>query len=278
MSVFIIAEIGINHNGDLDIAKKLIDVAAFSGCNAVKFQKRTVEDVYSKEDLDRPRENPWGTTNREQKLGLEFCEKEYDEINSYCKTKGIEWLASAWDIKSQLFLRKYNLRYNKVASPMLTVIPLIEAIAKEKKYTFISTGMSTMQEIENAINIFKKYNCPFELMHCVSTYPMRNEDANLKMIETLKKRYNCKVGYSGHEVGLQISIAAVALGATSIERHITLDRTMYGSDQSASVEPSGLIKLVRDIRVVETALGKGTKVVTEKEKTVKEKLRPVNWR
>lgn len=278
MSVFIISEIGINHNGDLDIAKKLIDVASFAGCDAVKFQKRTVEEVYSKEDLDRPRESPWGTTNREQKLGLEFGEKEYDEINRYCKTKGIEWLASAWDIKSQLFLRKYNLRYNKVASPMLTVTPLIEAIAEEKKYTYISTGMSTMQEIENAINTFKKYNCPFELMHCVSTYPMRNEDANLKMIETLKKRYNCKVGYSGHEVGLQISVAAVALGATSIERHITLDRTMYGSDQSASVEPSGLIKLVRDIRVVETALGTGTKVVTEKEKTVKEKLRPVNWR
>ena len=278
MSVSIIAEIGINHNGDLDIAKKLIDVICIAGCDAVKFQKRTVEDVYTKEDLDRPRESPCGTTNREHKLGLEFGEKEYDEINRYCKTKGIEWLASAWDIKSQLFLRKYKLRYNKVASPMLTVIPLLKTIAEEKKYTFISTGMSTMEEIGNAIDVFKKYNCPFEIMHCVSTYPMRDEDANLKMINSLKEKYNCSVGYSGHEVGLQISLAAVALGASSIERHITLDRTMYGSDQAASVEPTGLFKLVRDIRIIEIALGSGVKAVTDKEHSVMEKLRPLNWR
>ncbi|MCK4358966.1 MAG: N-acetylneuraminate synthase family protein [Candidatus Cloacimonetes bacterium] len=278
MSVFITGEIGINHNGDLEITKKLIDVAALAGCDAVKFQKRTVEDVYSKEDLERPRESPWGTTNREQKLGLEFGEKEYDEINSYCKSKGIEWFASAWDIKSLLFLRKYNLKYHKIASPMLTVKPLLEAIAEEKRNTFISTGMSTMDEISQAVEIFVKANCPFELMHCVSTYPMRNEDANLKMIETLKKRFNCKVGYSGHEVGLQISLAAVGMGATSIERHITLDRTMYGSDQAASVEPTGLIKLVRDIRIIEKALGMGEKVILDKEVSIKNKLRPVNWR
>lgn len=278
MNVFIIAEIGINHNGDLGIAKKLIDVAAFAGCNAVKFQKRTVEEVYSKEELEKYRESPWGTTNRDQKLGLEFNEKDYDVINKYCNEKGIEWLASAWDVKSQHFIRKYKLKYNKVASAMLTVKPLLEAIAEEKKYTFISTGMSTMDEIAQAIEIFKKADCPFELMHTVSTYPMKDEDANLKMIPTLLKKYGCKVGYSGHEVGIQISLAAVALGATSIERHITIDRTMYGSDQAASVEPSGLIRLVRDIRIIENALGTGKKVIVDTEKTAKKKLRPINWR
>lgn len=278
MNVFIIAEIGINHNGDLDIAKQLIDVAAFSGCNAVKFQKRTIDEVYTKEALDKYRESPWGTTNRQQKNGLEFGEKEYDEIDQYCKEKGIHWLASAWDKNSQLFLRKFDLKYNKVASAMLTVKPLIEAIVEEGKHTFISTGMSTMDEISQAIEIFKNSNCPFELMHTVSTYPMKDSDANLKMMHTLKEKYNCNVGYSGHEVGLQISFAAVAMGATSIERHITLDRAMYGSDQSASVEPSGLIRLVRDIRIIEKAMGTGVKVITDKEVTVKHNLRPINWR
>ena len=278
MSVFIISEIGINHNGDLELAKRLIDLASESGCDAVKFQKRTVEEVYSKEALDKYRESPWGTTNREQKLGLEFTEADYDEIDRYCKEKSIDWLASAWDVKSQLFLRKYDLKYNKVASAMLTVKPLIEAIAEEKKHTFISTGMSSMEEIYNAIEIFKKAQCPFELMHTVSTYPMKDEDANLKMIHTLKDKFNCSVGYSGHEVGLQISLAAVAMGATSIERHITMDRTMYGSDQSASIEPSGLHKLTRDIRIIEKAMGDGVKVITEKEEAVKENLRPLNWR
>ena len=278
MSITIIAEIGINHNGNIDIAKKLIDVASFAGCDAVKFQKRTVEEVYTKEALDKYRESPWGTTNREQKNGLEFTEKDYDTIDLYCKEKGIQWLASAWDVKSQHFLRKYDLKYNKVASAMLTVKPILEAIADERKYTFVSTGMSSMDEISQAIEIFRKANCPFELMHTVSTYPMKDEDANLKMIDTLKKKYNCKVGYSGHEVGLQISLAAVALGATSIERHITIDRTMYGSDQSASVEPGGLIKLVRDIRIIEKAKGTGIKIITDKEIIVKENLRPLNWR
>ncbi len=275
---FIIAEIGINHNGDIAIAKKLIDVAAFAGCNAVKFQKRTIEDVYTKEELDKPRESPWGTTIHDQKYGLEFNEEEYDEIDRYCKEKRIEWFASAWDVKSKYFLRKYNLKYNKVASAMLTVIPLLQAITEEQKYTFISTGMSTLDEIDRAVKIFKKANCPFELMHCNSSYPMADEDANLKMIETLRERYKCKVGYSGHEVGLQITLAAVAMGVTSIERHITLDRTMYGSDQAASLEPGGLIKLIRDIRVICSALGQGQKIVTDKEKSIKEKLRPINWR
>jgi len=275
---FIIAEIGINHNGDLDIAKKLIDVAAFSGCDAVKFQKRTIEEVYTKEELDKLRESPWGTTNREQKYGLEFEEEEYDEIDRYCRGKRIEWFASAWDLQSQLFLRKYGLKYNKVASAMLTVRPLLEAIAEENKYTFISTGMSTLEEIDEAAGIFKNAGCPFELMHCNSCYPMPDGDANLKMIEILRSRYGCKVGYSGHEVGLQISLAAAAMGASSIERHITLDRSMYGSDQAASVEPGGLLKLVRDINIIRKGIGTGKKVVTEKEKSIKEKLRPINWR
>lgn len=273
MSIFIVAEIGINHNGDINIAKKLIDGAVFSECNAVKFQKRTIEKVYSKEELDKPRESPWGTTNREQKLGLEFGKKEYDEINRYCKEKKIEWLASSWDIDSQIFLRQYNLKYNKVPSALLTNYDLLKMIASEKKHTFISTGMSTLEEIETAVEIFRKATCSFELMHCNSSYPMKDEDANLKVISELRKKFNCNIGYSGHEIGLIIACAAAALGATSIERHITLDHSMYGSDQSASIEVLGFYKLVKYIRAIEKALGNGIKVVTEEEKKVKAKLR-----
>ncbi|MBU1055291.1 MAG: N-acetylneuraminate synthase family protein [Proteobacteria bacterium] len=272
MSIFIIAEIGINHNGDVNIAKKLIDGAFFAGCDAVKFQKRTIEKVYSKEELDKPRESPWGTTNYEQKLGLEFGEKEYFEIDSFCKEKGIVWFASAWDVESQLFVQKFNLKYNKIASAMLNHKKLIETVAKEKKYTFISTGMSTMDEIENVIEIFKSHQCPFELMHCTSTYPMRVEDANLLMIPELKKRFNCKVGYSGHEVGLAVTMGAVGLGATSVERHIALDRAMYGSDQAASVEIMGFHRLVQYIRTIEKAFGNGVKQITPEEKSIKQKL------
>jgi len=274
MSVFITAEIGINHNGKLQIAKKLIDVAVLAGCDAVKFQKRTIEKVYSKDVLDSPRESPWGTTVREQKEGLEFGQEEYDQIDEYCREKGIDWFASAWDIDSQYFLRQYNLRYNKIASAMLTHEDLLNLVAEEGKYTFISTGMSTIEEIDRAVDIFRRKECPFELMHCNSSYPMPDEDANLKMIETLRERYNCKVGYSGHEVGLQISLAAVAMGATSIERHITLDRAMYGSDQAASLEPQGLMKLVRDIRIIERGMGDGVKRITAKEDQIRMKLRP----
>lgn len=277
MSTFIIAEIGINHNGDLDIAKKLIDGAVFAGCDAVKFQKRTIETVYSKEELDKPRESPWGTTNREQKLGLEFGKKEYDEIDKYCRQKGIYWFASAWDLDSQIFLRQYNLKYNKIASAMLTYRELLKLVAEERKYTFISTGMSTMDEIEKAVNIFKKANCPFELMHTNSTYPMKDKDANLKMIPVLQQKFGCKVGYSGHEVGLIVAVAAVALEATSVERHITLDASMYGSDQAASVEVMGFYKLVRYIRAVEEALGDGVKRITEDERKIKAKLRKPEW-
>tara|TARA_Y100000310_G_C20693477_1_gene823902 strand:- start:4160 stop:4996 length:837 start_codon:yes stop_codon:yes gene_type:complete len=276
MKTFIIAEIGINHNGDINITKKLIDGAKRAGCDAVKFQKRTLEKVYVESDLNRLRESPWGTTNRQQKEGLEFEKSDYDEIDQYCKEKGIEWFASAWDVGSQLFLRQYNLKYNKVASAMLTHRKLLETIATEGKYTFISTGMSTIDQIRKAVKIFWNSNCPFELMHCNSTYPMKPKDANLKVIKTLRDTFNCNVGYSGHETGLAISLAAIALGATSLERHVTLNRTMYGSDQSASMELGGLQKLVKYVRAVEIGLGDGIKVVTKEEQKIAEKLRRVN--
>lgn len=276
MGAFIIAEIGINHNGDINIAKKLIDGAVFSGADAVKFQKRTVEKVYTKEELDKPRESPWGTTTRDQKLGLEFGEEEYDEIDRYCREKKIHWFASAWDVDSQHFLRKYNFKYNKICSPMLTNRDLLEIVAQERKYTFISTGMSEMEEIEEAVAIFKKNNCPFELMHCNSTYPMPDEEANLHLIPRLREKFSCNVGYSSHEVGLITTCAAAALGATSIEKHITLDRAMYGSDHAASVEVMGFYRLVDYIRTIEKALGDGIKRVTPQEEIIKKKLRMVN--
>jgi len=272
--VFVTAEIGINHNGSLEIAKKLIDVASAAGCDAVKFQKRTVEKVYSKEVLDSLRDSPWGKTTREQKMGLEFEATEYDEIDQYCKEKKIEWYASSWDIDSQIFLRKYNLKFNKVASAMLTHKELLKKIAEEEKHTFISTGMSTIEEIREAVSIFKEFDCSFELQHSNSTYPMKVEEANLKCIETLKKEFGCKVGYSGHESsGYLVCVTAVVLGASSIERHITLDRAMYGSDQAASLEPAGLHRLVRDIRIVDVILGDGIKKVWPSEIPIMEKLR-----
>lgn len=275
--VFVIAEIGINHNGDLKIAKQLIDEAYNAGFNAVKFQKRTIEDVYTPSELDKPRESPFGTTNREQKNGLEFNEAEYNEIDKYCKSIGIEWFASAWDPKSQDFLKKYNLKYNKVASAMLTITSLLHKIAEEGKYTFISTGMSTLEEIDAAVKIFNKYNCPFELMHCNSSYPMKDEEANLSVIKTLRDRYRCDVGYSGHERGISVTLAATALGATSIERHITLDRSMYGSDQAASLGLPGVRRIVRDIRVVESALGDGEKKIYDSEVSSRNKLSNPHW-
>lgn len=272
--VFVTAEIGINHNGDIEIVKKLIDVAATAGCDAVKFQKRTIEKVYTKEVLDSPRESPWGTTTRDQKMGLEFNKKEYDEIDKYCKSKNIIWYASSWDVDSQIFLRQYNLKYNKVASAMLTNVELLKTIAEEQKYTFISTGMSTLDEIRSAVNLFREYKCPFELQHSNSSYPMKIEEANLKCIETLRKEFNCNVGYSGHEtMGYLICVAAVVMGATSIERHITLDRSMYGSDQAASLEPLGLQRLVNNIREIDLILGDGVKRVWESEIPVRKKLR-----
>lgn len=273
MNTFIIAEIGINHNGDMKLTKKLIDAAIIAGCDAVKFQKRTIDLVYTKELLDSPRQSPWGTTQRAQKEGLEFGKEEYDQIDAYCKEKGIIWYASAWDIEAQKFLQQYDLPYNKVASAMLTKIDLLELIAKEGKYTFIATGMSTYEEIDAAVAVFEQFNCPYELMHCNSTYPMLNEDANLKMIRVLADVYKCKVGYSGHEEGTLVSTCAVAVGATSVERHITMDRDMYGSDQKASIEPYELCKLVKDIRETEKIVGTGEKVLSEAEAAVKKKLR-----
>tara|TARA_R110001583_G_scaffold118755_2_gene270204 strand:- start:3085 stop:3957 length:873 start_codon:yes stop_codon:yes gene_type:complete len=275
--VFIIAEIGINHNGDIELAKRLVDEAKSAGCDAVKFQKRSVELVYTPEDLDRLRESPFGATNREQKLGLEFSKEQYDEIDSHCKQVEIEWFTSCWDLESQKFMRQYNHKYNKVASPMLTVTPLLHKIAEEGKYTFISTGMSTLEEIDKAVEIFRSYDCPFELMHCNSSYPMNNEEANLNVMATLRERYRSKIGYSGHERGVQISLAAAALGATSIERHITVDRSMYGSDQAASLGLPGLNKLVRDIRAISSALGDGVKKIYESEKPAREKLSTPYW-
>ena len=272
--VFIAAEIGINHNGDVEIAKKLIDIAVSSGCDAVKFQKRTVEKVYSKEVLDGPRESPWGTTQREQKEGLEFSISDYKIIDKYCKQKKIQWYLSCWDINSQIEMRQFKTKYNKVASAMLIHTKLLETIAEEKKYTFISTGMSTMDDISKAIKIFKKHKCPFELMHSHSSYPMKIEEANLKMIQTLKKKFKCDVGYSGHEVSAYlVCIPAVILGANSIERHITLDRSMYGSDQAASLEIEGLNRLVRDVRVLDIILGDGKKKIWDSEKLAMKKLR-----
>lgn len=271
--LFIIAEIGINHNGDINIAKKLIDMAKDAGCDAVKFQKRTIDLVYTKEFLDSPRESPWGNTQRAQKEGLEFGLPEYQEIDNYCREKGIDWFASAWDLESRKFLRQFDLKYNKIASAMIVYEELLKEVASEKKYTFISTGMANLDDIDRAVEIFRKANCPFELMHCVSTYPMVDEDANLNRIKTLRERYECDVGYSGHEVGLQISLAAVTLGATSLERHITLDRTMYGSDQAASVEPAGLTRLVRDSGIIRNAMGDGIIKIQEKEAPLARKLR-----
>ena len=273
MSLFIIAEIGINHNGDLGIARQLVDAAADAGADAVKFQKRTIDLVYTKEFLESARESPWGKTQRAQKEGLEFGEKEYREIDRYCKERKIKWFASAWDVESQKFLRKFELEYNKIASPMIVSQELLNEVASEGRHTFISTGMSSEQDIDRAVDIFKKKKCPFELMHCVSTYPMEDEDANLKRIVTLRERYKCNVGYSGHEVGLAVSYAAVALGATSLERHITLSRAMYGSDQSASVEPAGFRQLVGAVRKIVQALGDGAMRMNPKEMPIAKKLR-----
>ena len=270
---FIIAEIGINHNGDINIAKQLIYMAKSSGCDAVKFQKRTIDVVYTEEFLESPRDSPWGTTQSAQKEGLEFGKKEYDKINEYSREIGIEWFASAWDIESQIFLQSYDLKYNKVASAMLTHLPLLEEIAKEGKHTFISTGMSSFEQIDQAVDIFKKHDCDYTLLHCVSTYPCRDEDCNLRVISSLKDRYKCPVGYSGHEAGILPSVLAVALGAGTLERHITLDKTMYGSDQAASLEKQELQQLVNDARRVEGILGDGMKRIIEGELKTEKSLR-----
>ena len=278
MSIFIVAEIGINHNGSMSICKELIDVAVDCGCNAVKFQKRDLNKVYTQDFLNSLRESPWGTTQREQKSGLEFGLDEYREIDQYCREKNIEWYASAWDLNSQQFLQQFNCKYNKVASAMIVYEDLLRMIAKEGKHTFISTGMTTYDDIQRAVDIFIEEKCSFELMHTISTYPMIDENANLNMINTLRDKYQCSVGYSGHEVGLAVSYAAAALGITSLGRHITLDRSMYGSDQSASVEPNGLRHLIGAVRKIELAMGDGVKKVIEAEIPIAKNLRQhLDW-
>jgi len=279
MAVFVIAEIGINHNGDMSICKELIDVAVEAGCDAVKFQKRTIDKVYTQEFLDSYRESPWGITQRDQKLGLEFGKDEYTEIDHYCKEKGIAWFASAWDLDSQVFLQQFNCKYNKIASAMIVYEDLLRVVAQEGRHTFISTGMTTYDDIQRAVDIFIDEGCSFELMHTVSTYPMKDENANLNMIKTLREKYQCNVGYSGHEVGLAVSYAAVALDISSLERHITLDRSMYGSDQSASVEPPGLRQLVGAVKKVELAMGDGVKKSISDEEAVAKNLRQhLDWK
>jgi N-acetylneuraminate synthase len=279
MSIYVIAEIGINHNGDLNLAKQLIDVAADSGVDSVKFQKRTIDLVYTEEFLESSRESPWGNTQRDQKEGLEFGLEEYKEIDQYCNEKGIEWFASAWDLESQKFLKQFNLNKNKIASAMIVYEDLLKEVASEGKHTFISTGMTKEAEITKAVEVFHSANCPFSLMHCISTYPMEDENANLLAIKRLREKYNCEVGYSGHETGLAISYAAVAMGATSLERHITLDRSMYGSDQSASLEPGGFRMLAGGVRKIEKAMGDGKFGYLEKEVTIAENLRQhLDWK
>ena len=272
--VFIIAEIGTNHMGDVKIAKELITVAKSAGCDAVKFQKKDIEKIYTKEFLDSYLESPWGNTQREMRLHREFSDKQISQIVKHAQKIGIPLFFSCWDIGSQKQMRKFKTKYNKVASAMLTHHKLLETIAEEKKYTFISTGMSTMKDIEKAVKIFRKHKCPFELMHTNSSYPMAVNEANLRVIETLKSKFKCNVGYSGHErAGYLVCVTAVLVGATSIERHITLDHTMYGSDQPASLEPEGLSRLVRDIRALEEILGDGKKRVWDSEKPIMKKLR-----
>ncbi len=274
MSLFLIAEVGINHNGDMSIAKQLIDAAADAGFDAVKFQKRTINDVYTPEFLDSPRESPWGITQRAQKEGLEFSKDQYREIAEYCAVKNVLWSASAWDLKAQEFINSFDCSFNKVASPMLGHIPLLKSIASTKKKAYISTGMSTLEEIDSVVEIFRSAGCEFELMHCNSTYPMKEEDANLLCIPMLKDRYRVNVGYSGHESSLlKVCAAAVALGATSIERHITLDRAMYGSDQAASIEAASLKSFAEAIRKIPMILGSGEKVLGETELAARQKLR-----
>ena len=271
--IFFIAEIGINHNGDLKICKELIDFAKKAEFDAVKFQKRDINKVYTKDMLDSPRESPWGKTQRDQKLGLEFSEAEYDEIDKYCKNIKIEWFDSAWDLNSINFLKKYDLKYNKIASAMIVDKVFLKEVAKQKKHTFISTGMCKLIDIEEAVNIFRNENCSFELMHCVSTYPMDTEDANLNIINTLKKNFNCEVGYSGHESGLAVSFAAATMGISSLERHITLNRSMYGSDQAASLEPNGFTFLISTIKKMLQSFGNSKKKFESKEIEVAKKLR-----
>jgi sialic acid synthase SpsE len=272
--VYIIAEIGINHNGDIEIAKQLMDVAVETGCDAVKFQKRTPEICVPEEQKSIPRETPWGSmTYFEYKKRIEFEQKEFEQIDAYAKKIGIDWFASPWDVPSVDFLEGFNVPCQKVASACLTDSELLTAINKTRTTTILSTGMSSMQEIDKAVSLLN--DVPLAIAQATSTYPAEASELNLRAIQTFAEKYKVPVGYSGHERGLQVTIAAVALGATFIERHITLDRSMWGTDHSASLEPEGLKKLVRDIRIIELALGDGKKKVYDSEIPIRAKLRRV---
>ena len=268
---FIIAEIGINHNGSVELAKKHIDLAVKAGCDAVKFQKRTVDVVYTKEELARERQSVFGNTNGDLKRGLEFDYEEYSQIDKYCKEKGILWFASCWDEASVDFIDKFDVPCYKIASASLTDDKLLKHTKAKGKPILLSTGMSTMDEIRHAVEVLGKDN--LVIYHCTSTYPSNAEETNLKAIETLKQEFDVPIGYSGHERGITPSILAAALGVCSVERHITTDRTNWGSDQAASLELTGLSHMVRDIRQVPELLGNGIKVVYDREIPIKEKLR-----
>lgn len=268
---FIIAEIGINHNGSLGLAKKMIDEAVMAGCDAVKFQKRTVTKVYTPEELDVYRPNYYGSTNRDLKLGLELSFEDYVEIDKYCKEKKIMWFASCWDMESVDFIEQFDVPCHKVASAMLTDDEFLLRLKKLQKPILLSTGMSTMDEIRHAVKLIGEDN--LVLYHCTSTYPNDHTEINLRVIEEFRKEYSCPIGYSGHEKGLLPSILSIELGAASVERHITIDRTLWGSDQAASLEPEGLRRMVRDIREVKKVLGDGKKVVYDSEIPIRKKLR-----
>lgn len=271
---FLIAEIGINHNGSIKLAKKLIDLASKYKFDAVKFQKRNPDIATPENQKSQMRNTPWGYISYlDYKRKIEFGLNEFREINKYCKKKKIHWFASAWDIDSQKFLRKFNSKFNKVASAMLTNTKLIEEIAKEKKYTFISTGMSDMKDIKKSLKIFDKYKCKYAILHCVSTYPCEEKDLNLNAILTLKKKFNCKIGYSGHESSVSPSIMAYMLGADIIERHITLNRSMWGTDQSASLEEDGISYLTSVINKIPLMMGNGIKKPSPKEKKLISKFK-----
>lgn len=272
--VYVIGEIGINHNGDLDIAKKLIDVAVIAGCNAIKFQKRNPDEAVPEEQKNVQRETPWGImTYLEYKKRIEFDKKEYDEIDRYCKEKGIAWTASPWDLTSIDFLENYDLPFYKIPSALITNKKYLEKLKATGKPLIVSTGMADMDLVNKVVDFLDENN--IILLHAVSTYPAKPENIHLKVLTSYLEKFKCPIGYSGHEVGLQITLAAVTLGAKVVERHITLDRSMWGTDQSASVEPVGLIRLIRDIRIIEKALGSSKKIKVEDELLIEKKLRKI---
>jgi N-acetylneuraminate synthase len=272
---YVLAEIGINHNGDTQIAQTLIDVAALAGCEGVKFQKRTVDVVYTPEELAKPRESPFGETNGDLKRALEFGQAQYEQIDAYCRNKPMAWTASGWDEASVDFIDQFDPPFYKIASASLTDDALLRHTRAKGKPIVLSTGMSNLDQIDHAVEVLGTED--LILLHCCSTYPSHYAELNLRAIPVLRERYGVPIGYSGHETGIASSVAAVVLGACIVERHVTLDRSMWGSDQAASLEPNGIMRVVRDIRLVEEALGDGNKTVVPSEIPVMQKLRRVGF-